>query len=88
MADHHRHVRQIGELARDVVQSRFATGHESRPQKKILGSVSAQGKFGRQQQMRALCVGLPCGCDDFLRVAREVAHDKIKLGNAECERHE
>lgn len=59
-----------------------------RSQKQVLCGIAANGKLGRQQQARAIGVGLLCGGDDFLRIAVQITDDEITLRNAQFESHE
>ena len=78
VADHH-HVRPFNPASSRATRFHgiIAGSDEGGAQEQVFGRVAANRQLGREQQPRAVGVGRARGIDDFLRVARHVANDKL-----------
>ena len=83
MADHHMQVFQVGQGPDDAFQGIIAGLYERGTQKQIFCGVATNRQLRRQQQANATLVARAGSVDDFLGIARHVAHHIIELGHAE-----
>ncbi|MNW05965.1 hypothetical protein D3C71_2022940 [compost metagenome] len=87
MAEDDGQARQVRGLSGHGLHGSFTGGQKGRSQQQVFGRIAAQRQFGREQQACARGMGCARGHNDFLRIARQVAHDKIELCSANGERH-
>ena len=88
MSHHQVQAFEIGRASGNGFQGIITGIYEGRTEKQILGGVTTDRELGRQQQVRALRVGLPGGINDLAGIALHVPHHKIELGHTDFERHE
>ena len=84
---HDRHARQICQFGDDALQGLVTGADEGGAQKQVFRCVAANRQFRRKEKAGTIGMGAPCRHNDFLRIAGQVADDKIELGNADFESH-
>jgi hypothetical protein len=83
MPDHHMQVFQVGQGRDDAFQGIIAGLDERGTQKQIFCGIATNRQLRRQQQANAALITSARSVDDFLGIARHVAHHIIELGHAE-----
>ena len=78
----------MSRLCADQFQGIITGIDERRAQEQVFCRIATQRELGRQQQLRALGMGLVRSIYDFSGIAHHVTHHKIELGHTNFERHE